>query len=121
MELKHLRKGKINKIKTVDLSRELDKLEARQTRYEKDIADNELRCEILFERLVNSGEGTNTCRWYFDSTAETQTKIEWSDDKEEWHKLNSIIGNAKHALKKMQKKKKLIEDEMIDRTLTGEA
>ena len=119
MELKHLRKGKISNIKTEDLSRELDKLEARQAKYESDINDNLTRCNMLFERLVENGESTNTHRHTLFRDDKRSEPIIWSEDKEEWYELDNIICSAKHSLKKMQKKKKLIEEEMIDRTLTG--
>ena len=118
MELKHLRKGKIQTISTEVLERELAKLEARQARYEVDIA-NEAHCKVLLERLIDSGESTSTYRISYDAIAEISTKIVWSDDKEEWHRLNTIIKSAKHAKEKIQKKKQLIEIELINRMLIG--
>lgn len=120
MELKHLRKGKIDKIKTEVLAKELSKLEDRQARYEKDIKNNTPRRNKLFEILAKSGEGTHWSRWTWDSVNEHEVEVIFSADKEEYFIVNDIIEGAKHALKKMQKKKKLIEDEVIDRTLTGE-
>ena len=119
MELKHLRKGKIQTISTDLLDNELHKLEIRQAKYKKDISDNETYCNTLFERLAESGEGTNWNRGYFNKDSGEYIEIKFSDDKEEWHRLNDIIKGAEHSLKKMQKKKQLIEMELIDRTLTG--
>ena len=111
MELKHLRKGKIQKIKTDVLDSELKRLEDRQLKHEMDIADNETYYKVLEDRIKDK-EGLGT--WQHP----TRDKV-WSDDKEEWYKLKILVDGAYHSINKMKEKKRLIELELTDRILAG--
>jgi hypothetical protein len=115
MELKHLRKNKIAKIKTEVLENELNKLESRRDIYQATIEEKEPIHRLLKERLIESGEGLDTWRGRIKSELK-----EWSDDKETYHMADNDIRNAQHGLKKTAEKKRLIEQELVDRLLTGE-
>ena len=119
MELKHLRKGKINKISTEDLQRELDKLLERERKRQKEIDDNETYRDVLAERIANdpnNGYKPNVKKDY--PLFHQLNPDNWTEDRAEWERLNDIVINAYHSIEKMQKKKQILENELVDRLLT---
>lgn len=83
LELKHLRKGKICKIHTEVLEKELSKLKERKAKYEAMISDNEVMFKILEERLVNNSESTSD--WFGGGGS-----ANWSEDKKEYVRQGGV-------------------------------
>lgn len=106
MELKHLVKNKVTKIKTSILEKELVKFQVRIKKHEELIKKNEPILKVLLDEELDR------------NTKKIKPPYKWHENPVS--KIKGELNNSTVAIKKALKKIKLIEAELLDRIITGQ-